>query len=952
MKLMKTSFTNRSCFVLLFFIAAAIVLFQLGIFDHSRQPTLAELKKAGMPHIRSSFSPKNRDDAYARHEYEMRRLRDPQTGRLPDNMRGRELDFARKLPTRERLQKDGGAQLLAADWVRRGPINVGGRTRALAVDRNYNGTSNRRILAGGVSGGMFLSTDGGATWQMTTTLAQLPSATCLVQNPNNRNVWYYGTGELLGSTLAGARSIPGQGIFKSTDGGLTWSQLPATAQGSKTRFDNPFDFVWNLAICPQSGAVFAATLGFVMRSTDGGNSWTAVLAGQDANNFLSIFSDVVVANNGEVYATLSRNGTALNNQQYGVFRSSNNGEQFTAISPPGLAPDPYRMVLATAPSDPNTLYLLVQAKPAGAVASDHQFFRYNAANNTWTDLSANVPNEPGLAGNASFSSQGGYDLVVKVKPNNANVVWIGGTNLYRSTNGGQSFTRVGGYLRADTYAQFQNHHSDQHALAFFPNNPNAMISGHDGGLSKTSNALAQPQTWTSLNNGYIATQFYTVAVDPQAGSDFITGGTQDNGSWGTDAANFSTPWASLLSGDGAYTDIVAGGNTFYVSAQQGVVVRARRSNNQLLYTLVQPATPNGDKDFLFIAPFQLDPNNSRVMYLAVANGVWRNSNLDAITAVDNPNPVTTNWSALSNSAIANNQVTALAVSKNPANRLYFGATDYRANTVLVRVNNAPTNPAGTDITPAGVPGGAYPSCIGVNPNNADEIIAVFSNYRIPSLWYSTNGGASWTDVEGNLAGDEGPSMRWASIVPTNNGKAYFLATSTGVYSTTRLNGANTSWVQEGSTPIGNAVVDMIAARPADGLVVAGTHGRGVYSTRLSTTAVEESDMNAGLPQEFRLSQNYPNPFSNVAIPASNPETAIRYNLPFAGKVSLVIYDVSGRLIKALESGNRTAGEHTVRWDGRDSRGERVASGVYFYCLDTVSDNGAATSLTRKLMVVK
>jgi hypothetical protein len=949
---MTTSFIKHPYLVLLFFIAAAIALFQSGIFNHSRQPNLAELKKIGMPHIRSSFSPKNRDDAYARHEYEMRRLRDPQTGRIPDNMRERELNFARNLPARERLQKDGEAQLFAADWARRGPINVGGRTRALAIDLNYNGTSNRRILAGGVSGGMFLSTNDGAIWQMTTTLAQHPSATCLVQAPNNRNVWYYGTGELLGSALVGNRSIPGQGIFKSTDGGSTWSHLPATAQGSKTRFDNTFDFVWNLAIRPQSGAIFAATLGFIMRSTDSGNSWTPVLAGQDANNFLSLFTDVVIAANGEVYATLSRNGTALNNQQYGVFRSSTNGDQFTVISPPGLAPDPYRMVLAAAPSDPNTLYLLVQAKPAGAVASDHQLFRYNAANNTWTDLSAGLPNASGLAGNASFCSQGGYDLVVKVKPDNANVVWIGGTNLYRSTNGGQSFTRVGGYVSANTYAQSQNHHSDQHAIAFFPNNPNAMISGHDGGLAKTTNALAQPQTWTSLNNGYIATQFYTVAVDPQAGSDFITGGTQDNGTWGTNVASFSTPWTSLLSGDGAYTDIVAGGNTFYVSAQQGVVVRARRSNNQLLYTLVQPVTPNGDNDFLFVAPFQLDPNNPRVMYLAVANGVWRNSNLDAITVVDNPNPVTTNWSALFNSAITNTQVTTLVVSKNPANRLYFGATDYQANTVLVRVDNASANPAGTIITPPAVSGGAYPACIGINPNNADEILAVFSNYRISSLWYSTNGGASWTDIEGNLAGDEGPSIRWASVVPTNNGKVYFLATSTGVYSTTRLNGANTSWVQEGGTPIGNAVVDMIAARPADGLVVAGTHGRGVYSARVNTTAVEESNGNTGLPQEFRLSQNYPNPFSDNGSPTGNRETAIRYNLPVAGEISLAVYDVRGALIKTLEAGNKTAGEHIVRWDGRDSREERVASGIYFYRLDAVSENGAGTSLTKKLMVVK
>jgi flagellar hook assembly protein FlgD len=79
---------------------------------------------------------------------------------------------------------------------------------------------------------------------------------------------------------------------------------------------------------------------------------------------------------------------------------------------------------------------------------------------------------------------------------------------------------------------------------------------------------------------------------------------------------------------------------------------------------------------------------------------------------------------------------------------------------------------------------------------------------------------------------------------------------------------------------------------------------------------------------------------------------IRYNLPFAGKVSLMIYDVRGRLIKALASGNKTAGEHVVRWDGRDDRGQRIPSGVYFYRLEAVSANGATTSLTKKLTVMK
>jgi len=821
---MKTFMARGLAFIFLSVLCGALIFHQA---ENKKRP-LAELQKLGMPHARSSFSPHNRREAIERMEYELRRLRDPQTGRIPEKMRARELAFAQKIPNRGLVLKKGETPLFAETWSRRGPINVGGRTRALAIDLNYNGNSNRRILAGGASGGMFLSEDDGASWKLTTTLAQLASVTCLAQDPNNKNVWYYGTGENSGTVeTVGGSPLWGQGIFKSLDGGNNWTQLASTIQNNKvTAPDNALDVVTNIAVHPQSSAIFAAAFPGILRSTDGGGSWQLIL-GRTQFPF-SFTTDVAIATGGTIYAALSRTGG--NFAEYGVYRSTTGGNQWSNITPNALATDPYRMVLGTAPSDPNTLYLIVQANRAGAVALDHQLFRYNAANNTWTDLSASIPNEQGAEGNASFSSQRGYDLIVKVKPDNPNVVWIGGTNLYRSANGGQTFTRVGGYLRPEDYAAFANHHADQHAIAFFPNNPNAMLSGNDGGLAKTTNVLAQPQTWTSLNTGYLTTQFFTVAVDPQAGSDLIIGGTQDNGCWLTEASAYETPWSSLPSGDGGYCAVAPGGLPFYFSSQsaQGFL-RANIVNNQAVLSIVRPA---GAQDFLFVAPYQLDPNDSRVMYLAAGNAIWRNSNLDQIPA-GNQQPTSINWSVLSNSAVANMQVTTLAASKTPANRLYFGATDNQSKPVLIRVDNAPANPAGTNIAPPGAADGAYLSCVGVNPQNADEIIAVFSNYNVKSLWHSTNGGANWTEAEGNLGGEDGPSIRWTTIVPTNNGKIYFLATSTGIYSTTTLNGANTVWAPEGATPIGNVVVEMIVARPSDGVVVAGTHGRGVYSAKLA-----------------------------------------------------------------------------------------------------------------------
>ena len=463
-------------------LAAAVV----GINKKSEGPVaLEDVEGLDLPHVRSSFSPANRgDDAQARREYEVMRLRDPSTGRIPTNIRQRELAFVRDLPRVEEVAGKA-ARVHAQDWSFRGPTNLGGRTRALKIDLDYNGTSNRRMLAGGISGGMFLSEDDGQSWALTSGVAGLASVTSLAQDPSNHNVWYFGTGEFLGNSAGGGlQQYYGQGLFKSTDNGRTWSQVLSTREGKATVFDSLWDYVWNVAVHP-NGTVFAATFGGVFRSTDGGTNWEYVVGRSSQNDPFNTITDVAVAANGDVYATLSRNGSQATT--YGVFKSTDGGNQWQNVTPPGLGNDPYRMVLGTAPSDANTVYLLVQSNQQGAQSSDHQLFRLNAGTGSWSDLSNAIPNEQGVEGNASFSSQGGYDLLVVVKPDNPEAVFIGGTNLYRSTNGGASFDRIGGYSSPANYGQFDNHHSDQHALVFLPTNPNVAISGNDGGLAKSAN---------------------------------------------------------------------------------------------------------------------------------------------------------------------------------------------------------------------------------------------------------------------------------------------------------------------------------------------------------------------------------------------------------------------------------------------------------------------------------
>ncbi|MBX2820407.1 MAG: PKD domain-containing protein [Rhodothermaceae bacterium] len=795
-------------------------------------------ERVGFPDVKAELGEAKGDNARARVDYELKRLRDPVTGEVPKGIRARELAKAKTLPTKELIASKSGASNIAT-WTGRGPNNVGGRTRALAIDLDFDGASNRRILAGGVSGGMYLSEDNGATWRLTTGLEDLASVTAVAQDPLNRNVWYYGTGELFGnsSSNGGGASFLGQGIFKSTNSGESWTQLAATTNGTLNVFDNVFDRVWNVAVDPTNGNVFAAVFGFIMRSTDGGDSWLVSL-GPDEQPF-GIATDVAIASNGTIYASISRNGNG--SLQFGIFQSTDGGVNWTNISPPELSADPWRQVIGVSPSDPNTVYVLVQANGGGENAGDHQLFRYNASSNSWTNLSANIPNVTAndqfgnapLDGNASFSSQGGYDMVVKVKPDDPDVIWIGGTNLYRSTDGGSSFEQVGGYASPYTFAGFPRHHPDQHALVFYPNDASAMISGHDGGLSLAANVLQSPQSWTELNNGYLTSQFYALAIDPETGSDFIVGGLQDNGTWSTTSANGDVDWQSEFSGDGGFAAVAPGGLPYYVSSQLGFVLRASESSGRIVGSVVQPA---GGNDFLFITPYLLDPNDARVMYIAEGNRVWRNSNLDGIPA-GNGNATQVNWTALTGSVNPNTStVTALGVSKVPADRLVFGATDLQFATRIIRVDDPANNGPGTDITPPGITQGSYPSSIAINPDDADEIVATFSNYNVPSIWHTSDGGSNWTNIEGNLSGDDGPSVAWGLVMPTASITAYFMATSTGVYSTESLNGASTEWVQEGADVLGNVDTDMLVGRPEDGLVVAATHGRGVYSAAIQGTS--------------------------------------------------------------------------------------------------------------------
>jgi hypothetical protein len=871
------------------------------------------------------------DDPYGRLQYDYLRLRNPSTGKIPDDIRSKELVFARYLPKSEDLRKGQDQRIQMGTWNSRGPYYVGGRTRALTLDVNDENI----ILAGGVSGGMWRSTNGGGSWTNTTRPEELHSISCIAQDtrPGKTNIWYYGTGEFRGNSASGGgASFRGDGIFKSTDGGQSWQVLPSTHLGTPQWFDGDFDYVWNIVTDPSNASedeVYAAVYGGIKRSVNGGSSWTNVLG----TMYSGAYTDVAITSGGVVYATMSYDGSSK-----GIWRSPD-GVNWTQITPTGWPGAYVRIVIGIAPSNENIVYFLAHTPNGGK--NDHSVWKYtylsgngSGSGGQWENRSANMPAFGGIVGD--FDSQGSYDLVCQVKPDDEDVVFIGGTNVYRSTDGfatSGNTTWIGGYNTLNNVSIYPNHYVDQHVILFYPSNPERMLTGNDGGVFRTENNMAPTVVWSELNNGYLTTQFYTVAMEQtMSGDNTVLGGMQDRGSYSVQSASPTATWNPITSGDGCYCAIADGGLSWYTSWQYAGIYRdAFTSGGSYIgWTRVDPV---GGTGYLFVNPYVLDPNDTDRMYLTGGDRLWRNDNLPGIPLFSN-SPTSVNWTEMSAVAsMGDTVITAIDVSRQPANVVYYGTY----NGHIYRIDDAHLgNPVPTNKwSGKGLPS-AYVSCIAIDPRNADKAMLVFSNYEVKSLWWTNNGGDSWTHISGNLeehadGSGSGPSCRWAAILYVNDIPLYFVGTSTGFYSTTILQGGSTVWVQEGASSIGNVVVDMIDVREIDGMVVVGTHGKGMFSASVYTKVESPGET---VPHAFELAQNYPNPF--------NPTTTIEYALPYSEQVKLTIYDARGRKVRTLVDVKQEAGRYRVT-----VQAQGLPTGMYLYHL-----KAGVFEQTRKLTLMK
>ncbi|MBE0645450.1 MAG: T9SS type A sorting domain-containing protein [Bacteroidetes bacterium] len=882
---------------------------------------------------RAGLSPADR--VYYSAQFQLLRTRDPRTGMVPADIRGREYTYAATLP---RATEDAAfmrrqqRSAFVPVWKQRGPTRVAGRMLDIVFD-----IENDNILyAGSASGGFWKSDDRGGSWRKTTAPTAEQTVSCIVQDsrPGMRDIMYYGTGELLSTTDRSIRTTArttgyGNGIYRSSDRGESWTPLTSTLTTTQGRLVSPFQGVWDLAIASDgwdAGALYAACYGQILRSRDNGESWEHVLG--DASN--PSFSTDIVLTPVLSYAAIGGFSVAAGvPSQRGVFFSTDRRDWFD-ITPAGFPGDARVVELAAAPSDPYTLFVLTeQAEPhpipqLAFTSSRHTLWRYRhnpaSGSGVWEQRTAALPGG-GIGGSGSngYNSLGGYCVAMAVHPDNPDVLFLGGTNLYRSTNAFKtsgSTNIIGGY----PYSWSDNElHPDQHALAFLPSDPAQLYVANDGGVQFTPNSQWSDPAWTNRNDGLVTSQFYRVAQDPAAvQAEFCIGGLQDNATYYSNDAADPAEWEGVIGGDGMSVAVSPGGDFVLASVYTGRVYSLLFLPNGLLVD-VQFQRPDlfEDADFAFFTVFALDAFNGRTLYLGGLRALWRKD--DISLSVLDPDRVEEGWSEIAAASFPDpDYVSAIGCASDASGRIYIGSSGGG----LLRIDDARgVSPQVTTVRSPIFPAGGYVSCLAVDPRDHDRLFAVFSNYNVQSVFLSSDGGATWSTVSGNLeehpdGSGAGPSVRWVVILPVEGGEILFAATSSGLFSTTRIDGMNTVWMRESPDGIGMVCVDHVDARATDGSVLVATQGSGVWAARVAGVNGIAGAINEN---GFQLMDAWPQPLGE--------RLQVKLLHAAAAALTITVHDTQGRVL--LE-------EHRVHTGGTavhsiDTRG--LPSGVCFLRVD-------------------
>ena len=925
-----------------------VLIFTFLLFSCStkeKESTLYEKKIKNLSPDKSIKRTRKNREHSQRSRFQQQRLVNPSTKKIPLNIRKEELIFSKTIPdVSERgdiLVADENVVIQAqtTDWEIEGPKNVGGRTRALAIDVS----NNEIIIAGGITGGLYRSIDAGKNWKKSESAQNFMSVSTIAQDTREgrQNVWYYGTGEFIyvkPIPTYGSSALVGDGIYKSLDSGKSWFLLENTSVMEPQSRQYPFQAVKTIVVNPLNGDVLAATHGGLFLSTNGGETWERTLGNAERNGFY----DIAVSPQGAYYATYGAIG-----EFSGVFQSSD-GKNWTSLLET-FPSDPQCFVslgcyadvelllnierfsfyvsdIEVSPSNPDIIYFLLDlSSPYGAGGGYiPELFRYDKSQNQWEY--GLLPNQRISPNFRTFNSQQGYNLSLAVHPEDENTVYVGGIDLFRSTDWFQedkNTALVGGYSSdLDSYFLYPNHHPDIHVITF-RNDKNGklrLLTGSDGGIHETQNPTGENVIWDALNNGYYTTQFYGIDIDKSSTQNKrILGGMQDNGTYASIPK--TKEWQEITGGDGGYPQYTSRGiEKFFTTSQYGYIFRIELKDEEYGIDHCFEESGYETSDYEFIAPIKTHPLDPGILFSAKKKQVLLN---DKTTTAFNCKG---NWEVFFSLPVAdysNTSISSLETSPSDPDVLFVGTSQGH----LYKIRGVESGQGTLEERLIPSSRGGYISDITVNPKNINQIVVTYSNYEIPSVFYSEDGGKNWKDISFNLEEEpngsgNGPVVYCSEVIPLSDGlNAFLVGTSTGIYS---LLSNSTKWYHEGTNEIGYASITDILFRDEDEWVVASTFGSGVFSGNVSflkkiNNYLGEGEYLFGLANKTNYAEQY-----------YSRELSFAFLLEESNDITIEIIDIHGRVLttrteRNLPAGNYYAAPITI------SVGN-IISGVYFASL--------------------
>jgi photosystem II stability/assembly factor-like uncharacterized protein len=669
-------------------------------------------------------------------------------GYIPQDAEIRAVEYMRtrmipELQAQRSLQKSAASSL---QWRFHGPGNIGGRVRGLVIHPD-----NPKILyVGSVSGGVWKSTDGGVSWFPTMNDLITLNISALEMKPGDPNTLYAGTGE----GFLSIDNLPGRGILKTTDGGNTWKRVHV-AQG----LNSPFIMV--IAVSPANpNVVYAAGrkaiplnapyhsvetvpnpgVSAIFKSTDSGETWKDITTGKGIeHNRLTPYDDFpadVVVNPTDanvVYATFGLYYPG------GIWKSADGGQTWSRLTN-GL-PNPKlpnmgygRIKLAMAPSDPNVLYasFAYERKQGDTVDLKNWamlgLWKTTDGGQSWTQvttpLTINLRNR-NAGHTTALGSQGDYANAIIVHPTDPNIVFVGGLDIYKSIDGGNTWSQVSIWIvPGDSMnpEKLPYVHADHHVFAFDRStDPPTLYNGSDGGIARSGDL---GKTWGILNKDLSVTQFYTFAVHP-TNPNIMLGGTQDNGTpmLRGDQINL---WRDITSGDGwqtffDYTDPTR----IYVARQQLSAFRyvidyatgRVTESEEIGYTDGSNGITQRDaQKAAFFAPYELSPNSPNVLVLGT------NRLLQSTNRGDSWAPISAEFTM---------PLATVAIGEGNDNVIWGGTWDAK----IFKTENNGANWA--EVTRPNLPK-RFLTDIEFDPSNTNTVYLTYSGYGTPHVFMSTD----------------------------------------------------------------------------------------------------------------------------------------------------------------------------------------------------------------------